>query len=239
MSRALRICAVIVGIALIAASALVATGRVQFNGHGPFFGFEQLWTDPSATARDPDPKQTVADGADGGRVDLAGRAMDEETVGELPDGDQQRRMNIRGLGRLQAPSVRMDVALNTMDVVDDIATPPGFRAAYALSNRGTGLADPAGGRTIVVMHSAMRSHPPGNFLIDTKIGRTVLRDGAEVVVNGRAYRVERSESVDKKALADRDDVWGDDPGTLVLITCRQAGGAKTTQNTVIWARLVQ
>ena len=143
-----------------------------------------------------------------------------------------------GEGRMRISAVGMDVPINLMTTADDIATPPGFRAVYALRDHGTGLYGPDEGRIIVAGHSSTRRFPPGNYLINSRTGNPRVGAGTIIDFSGIRYRITGSEQIEKHAIAKASQVWEDKPGTLVFITCRQVGGPRTTHNTVFYAEKV-
>lgn len=193
-----------------------------------------------AEARTLDAGEAADDGIGRAPVDLLGRAVDAEAA---PDRAPQAHRAGDGStgrsapepsGRLRIADLGLDVPLGMIDRTPQV-TPPGYRAAYVLRSEGL-PPDPEQRTTVIAMHSLLRGTAPGNFLVSRE-GRVLARPGARVEALGRSWSIVTSEDVSKQDLPARTEVWGDHPGRLVLITCRQTGAMPTTANTVIIAEL--
>ncbi|ROP74464.1 class F sortase [Curtobacterium sp. PhB115] len=141
--------------------------------------------------------------------------------------------------RLEVPSVGLDVPLGELDAVDGQITPPGFSEAYRVRNTGVGLADRADGTVFVVMHSLRNGAiGPGNLLIDVDGQRSEVAVGSSVRIGDARWTVTGSERITKATVAADADVWADEPGRLLLITCLQRpDGSASVDNVVIEATL--
>lgn len=226
----------VVGVALIVGSILVGLGVLDPSARWfGLFGQEQA----EAEAKSLRPADTASDGATAAPQDLIGTTMNADD-GEYPTGEQIARMRIGEAGRFQSPSLGMDVPLNSMSTVDGVATPPGFRSAYLLRDHGVSPADAAAGTTYVVMHSAMKTgFAPGNYLVDKRTGTSKVPEGTVVSVDGVEYAITGHRNVLKTELPSDAEVWDEGaPGRLVIITCQQMNGARTTHNTVFFAERI-
>lgn len=168
-----------------------------------------------------------------GGSDLAGNAVQFD--GPAPNPSASAIPS--GTGRFQSPSVGLDVPLGSLDVVDDELEPPGFTSAYWVRNLGVAPTDAGAGTVFVVMHSLRNGGvAPGNALIDVDNGRARVAVGASIVVDDVAYRVTRTDTIDKKEISHEQSIWADTPGRLVVITCLQRpDGSPSTDNMVIEA----
>ncbi|QAY61769.1 class F sortase [Microbacterium protaetiae] len=140
--------------------------------------------------------------------------------------------------RFAVPSVGLDVPLGALTAVGDEITPPGFTSAYLVRNLGVTPQNAPEGTVFVVMHSLRDGAVgPGNYLIDVDSGTAAVHPGDEVDVSGVAYTVTGASDIIKTAIADDDDIWADQPGRLVVITCLQRpGGGPSHDNIVITAQ---
>lgn len=141
--------------------------------------------------------------------------------------------------RFHIPSVGLDVPLGALDETAGAITPPEFTSAYLVRNRGESLADASAGTVFVVMHSIRGDGvAPGNYLVDSDAGRSKVVAGATITVGDRSYRVARSITVPKAQLPFESEVWADQPGRLVVITClKRADGGPAVDNLVLFADL--
>ncbi|WP_282848882.1 class F sortase [Microbacterium oxydans] len=141
--------------------------------------------------------------------------------------------------RFEVPSVGLDVPLGELNEVDGTITPPGFTSVYRVTNRGVDVTQASSGTVYVATHSLRGGGvAPGNYLIDVDDARPSIAAGETILVAGVHYVVDDSYAVDKSALPARSDVWADEPGRLVVITCLQnPQGTASTQNVVIEAHL--
>lgn len=145
---------------------------------------------------------------------------------------------VDAVGRLRIEAVDMDVPLGAMDRGDDV-TPPGYRAGYVLrdGSADAGIDRELEGTVVIAMHSMRTGFAPGNYLVGDD-GQVLVPDGAEIEALGRTWRVTASQQIPKDQLPTRSDIWDEEPGRLVIITCRQTGAERTTANTVIIAEEV-
>lgn len=172
-----------------------------------------------------------------GLVDLDGRTVVPES-GVIPDSDDLAHMDVvESTGaRFVVPSVDLDVPLGIMSSVDGLIEPPTFTAVYRIRDFGVAPADVDSGTVFVATHSMRFGRAPGNALVDVARGTSTLPSGARIDVDGVSFWVAGSEVIAKSELASRADVWGDQPGRLVVITCLQTPDQKpSTDNLVIVA----
>jgi len=209
---------------LAAAAVVVALGLVGAAGIG--------WTGSVQAPAVSEEDSTVATLPH----DLAGNPVQLDGPEPVPSASATPE----GVGRFTAASVGLDVPLGAMNVADGVLEPPGFTSAYWVRNLGVSPDRAEAGTVFVVMHSLRAGGVgPGNALIDVAGARARIVTGADVSVAGAHYRVDRTEVVDKTAIANEADVWADIPGRLVVVTCLQrADGLPSTQNLVIEARRV-
>lgn len=237
---------VLVAIVATVGGGLVATGVVDVNpSKAPWVSDEEAASKEAA--------ELTAEDVQGDGVAPAGHKPRDLTGQEIVPEDEGETASAGGLdgdpvisgpagpfasdGRLRAPSVGMDVSLATMKVAPGgKIVPPGYRAGYLLDGMGSGLSDPAAGRVFIATHSVTHGFSPGNYIV-SKHGTARLSVGDKVSAGPFTYTVKRTEMIDKTALPKDQDVWADEPGTLVIITCRPNDGAKTTQNSVVFATL--
>lgn len=141
--------------------------------------------------------------------------------------------------RFVVESVGLDVPLGEVSAVRGQVTPPGFTSAYLVRNEGVGLRDASRGTVFVVMHSLRNGGVgPGNYLFDLSSGRPSVADGAEITVGSRTYRVSSSATIAKSRLAQAQDLWTNEPGRLVVITCLQRpAGGPSLANIILIAQL--
>lgn len=236
----LSLCAITVGVG-------VSTGKL--DPHAPWFGLgdigrsqESIEQEAAKDAKALTSEDTRQDGSTpDNTVDLRGARMEPDGDESYPDSDQIRRMDVQTYdgrvdGRFRIDSVGLNAPLNSMSVVDGIATPPGFRAAYLLRGYGTSPSTPDQGTVFVMMHSAMGyGLAPGNYLINKRTGNSKVATGTLVTVDGVNYRITGHENVKKNEINTRDDIWANTPNRLVIITCQQMNGKHTTHNSVFYA----
>lgn len=144
-----------------------------------------------------------------------------------------------GGSRLKAPSVRLDVPLGAMDVVRGVINPPTITDAYWIRQIGVDPATPARGTVYVVIHSVHGGvAEPGNLLLGPT-GGPALAVGSEIDVANDVYIVTKREVVNQDALPNRADVWASVPNRLVLITCDQRAGLRSTGNNVVYSAVLK
>lgn len=141
--------------------------------------------------------------------------------------------------RFIVPTLGADFALGEISEVDGQLTPPGFTSVYIVRNRGVLPADAALGTTYAITHSLRHGgRAPGNSLFNQADGNSRLIQDDEVDVAGNRYQVVSTETIDKRDLPGRADIWNNTPGRLVVITCLQnKENAVSDQNFVIVAQL--
>lgn len=167
-------------------------------------------------------------------LDLAGNRVHVDQASR-PD----PRALASGRGRLVVPAADLNVPLGSVSVIDGAVTPPGFRSAYLLVNRGVVPAEADRGTVFVITHSVHGGgDAPGNRLI-TDAGTSRLRAGDAITAGGASYRVTGSRTVPKAGLAGDVRTWAAVPGRLIVITCMLGpDGGLTDRNLVVEARLV-
>lgn len=155
--------------------------------------------------------------------DLDGRPV---VLDEAPDTDGA---DLRPTGgRFQAPAHGLDVPLVEMTATGGVLNPPTLTDAFLL--RDPGRETPSGTRPLVVaMHSVRDGRAPGNAFFERGApDPAVLVDpGAELVVDGIPYVVERTEVLGKAQAARSPEIWGplaDGGDRLVVLTCLQRAG---------------
>ena len=142
---------------------------------------------------------------------------------------------------IEIPSVGLDLPVLPLTVRDGVINPPLLTAAYFVDAYGKPVGSPqqADNTLYIAAHSA--GHGTNGFdpLLTSDQRDSALDPGDAIDVRTAegtvTYTVERTQRYDKKALADAADVWEASPGRLVLITCFQRGGARTTENLVVFA----
>lgn len=188
-----------------------------------------LGADTPDPGYDPDTGiETLADGT---------RIQSEDPV----SADQVREMDVKpAKGRLRVPSVDVDAPLLSMHTYQHhgvrTITPPTHENPYVVRD----WAEPGDtdGMVVVATHST-RGRPdlPGSRLIDIDRGSSTVQKGAYVFVDGHKYVVSKVHNQSKGTVADDQDVWKDEPGKLLLITCLQRPAGKSQQNVIIEAHL--
>ncbi|MDR2931035.1 MAG: class F sortase [Propionibacteriaceae bacterium] len=135
------------------------------------------------------------------------------------------------------PVINLNVPVGSVNEVNGVMNPPSFTSVFWIRNRGVSLADAAQGTVYMVTHAIAGGSAPGNFLQTD--GHVALNPGDVIMVNDKEYRFESAQSIPKTEIADHAELWTDDPGRLILITCvvRPEGGI-AINNLVIIAKLV-
>jgi sortase (surface protein transpeptidase) len=119
--------------------------------------------------------------------------------------------------------------------------PPTLTAAYWIEPYGdpVGTAAEADNTLYLAAHSTNTGKYGFDPLLDSDGDSTLgAGDVVEVSTPGGtvAYTVERTQRYDKDELPDAAEVWEAVPGRLVLITCTQEDGGRSTENLVVVAR---
>lgn len=158
--------------------------------------------------------------------------------GSLPSRAQAKAMGVASTGlRFKVPSVGMDVALSSLSSVNGEITPPGFKDAYLVRDKGVSLAQATTGTVYVVMHSIQGGFGPGNYLTNVQKGTVSLPVGSTIQVGDRTYTTTGSALVRKTQLADDQAVWANTPSRLIVITCLERLNGASTHNAIITATL--
>ena len=161
-------------------------------------------------------------------------------AGETPAPQPAQTADATTNGRFAVPLVGLDVPLGVMSVVGGEVVPPTFDSAFWVSGLGVSPDQAASGTLFVAMH-ALRNGAvgPGNSLIDIDAARSRLEVGTKVSVGALRYEVTGSAVIPRDEIAARAEVWADEPGRLVIITCLQRpDNHPAVANVVITARLV-
>ncbi|MDR2929398.1 MAG: class F sortase [Propionibacteriaceae bacterium] len=135
------------------------------------------------------------------------------------------------------PSVDLDVPLGSINAVEGDINPPDFTGAFVVRNHGVSLDQADQGTVYIATHSLFGGRAPGNYL--QTFGQTTLKPGDIIKANGRQYEFVEVRIVDKKKLAEDAELWTNDPGRLIVITCAvRPEGGRAVNNMVIIAKLI-
>ncbi|SDF48298.1 Sortase family protein [Blastococcus aurantiacus] len=139
------------------------------------------------------------------------------------------------------PTLGLDLPVLPLTPRDGAINPPTLTAAYWIEPYGdpVGAADEADNTLYLAAHSTNTGRYGFDPLLDDDGDSTLgAGDVVEVSTPGGtvAYTVERTERYDKDELPDAAEVWAAVPGRLVLITCTQEDGGRSTENLVVVAR---
>ena len=173
----------------------------------------------------------------------------EATEAALPAEDAQPALPTAGAAlptpssdvHVVVPSVGMDLPVLPLTPRGGAINPPTLTAAYWIEPYGdpVGAAGDADNTLYLAAHSTNTGKYGFDPLLDSDGDSTLgAGDVVEVSTPGGtvAYTVERTERYDKDELADAAEVWEAVPGRLVLITCTQEDGGRSTENLVVVAR---
>ncbi|MFD8479341.1 class F sortase [Kitasatospora sp. NPDC059673] len=172
-------------------------------------------------------------------VDMNGRPVQLDPGADLPpEQKQQQDAKPDGAGRFIVPSVGLDVPLGSMNEVGGSVVPPGFTAAYRITNLGTPTA-PEAGTVYVAMHSLRwGALGPGNYLFAADTGTSNVTPGAVIDAGGTQYIVDQATTIPKADLPNATAIWSDVPGRLVVLTClEKPDNTPAVDNFVITAHL--
>lgn len=138
------------------------------------------------------------------------------------------------------PSLDMDLPVLPLTPRGGAINPPALTAAYWIEPYGdpVGAADEADNTLYLAAHSTNTGRYGFDPLIDDEGDSTLgAGDVVEVSTPGGTvtYTVERTQRYDKDALPAAAEVWEAVPGRLVLITCTQEDGGRSTENLVVVA----
>ena len=148
--------------------------------------------------------------------------------------------------RFKVPSVKLDVPLGELNVVDGVINPPGFTSAYRVRNLGVALDKASTGTVYVAAHSVRSpGMAPGNYVIDVPSGSVAVMVGSEIDVGDAVYKMTSSRIINKTDLGAQADLWKGTPGMLVFITCLQfptdvgyQADGHSSENVIIIGQLV-
>lgn len=144
-----------------------------------------------------------------------------------------------GTERFRVPAVGLDVALGSVTMVDGVLTPPGFTAVYLVDGMGGTLESAADHTLFAATHSVVGGRAPGNALVETETGTLLVSPGDVIVVDTLRYRLETSQVIPKSEVPADEQLWADEPGRLVLITCLQKpDGSPSESNLVVTGALM-
>lgn len=137
-------------------------------------------------------------------------------------------------GDLRVPAVDMSTDLKTMNEVGGVINPPDLYPAFVINGHATPKT-PEDGTTIIALHSVQGATLPGNKLINVAAGTPAVSAGQEVIAQDRSFTIDKAYSVTKSDISDEEDVWSDEPGKLVILTCLQRTAGKSVENVIIIA----
>ncbi|WP_233488891.1 class F sortase [Blastococcus sp. TF02-09] len=139
------------------------------------------------------------------------------------------------------PALGMDLPVLPLTPRSGAINPPTLTAAYWIEPYGDPVGDAAEADN--TLYLAAHSTNTGRYGFDPLLdedGDSTLGTGDVVEVSTPggtvAYTVERTQRYDKDELPDAAEVWEAVPGRLVLITCTQEDGGRSTENLVVVAR---
>lgn len=137
-------------------------------------------------------------------------------------------------------SVGLNVPLGSVNAVNNVMNPPGFSSAYWVRNMGVSLANADQGTVYIVAHSTRGGgRSPGNYVIDVPNQTTSLKPGDIITADNRTYKFVEAQIIDKNELGDHPELWANQPGRLIFITCLQKpDNSPSVNNMVIIATLV-
>ncbi|MDR1355539.1 MAG: hypothetical protein LBJ43_04715 [Propionibacteriaceae bacterium] len=141
--------------------------------------------------------------------------------------------------RFIVDSVSLNVPYGEVNEVDGVLNPPNFRGVFRVRNRGVDLPNASKGTVYLVTHSLrMGGYSPGNYLMNIWNKTWSLNVGDIISVNGTRYVADDYLLVDNTNLGSRPELWVNEPGRLVLITCMQyTDQAASRENLIILAHL--
>ena len=137
----------------------------------------------------------------------------------------------------RVPSIKLKVAIGSVNDVNGVMNPPNFQSVFWVRNRGVSLDNAEQGTVFMVTHAVQGGSAPGNIM--QAKGQVVLKPGDTIQANQRTYEYESSQIIPKTEIGDHEDIWANTPGRLLVITCvlNPAGGI-AVDNMVIVAKLV-
>lgn len=160
---------------------------------------------------------------------------------DMPDKSQVKEMDIQPLsGDLQIKSVDLGVGLLEMSTYKvkgksyGMINPPGLTSAYLVRGYGT-VDDPESGTTYIALHSVSGGNAPGNKIIDIDNGEIKVSEGDEIKVQDHKFEVTDAYLSMKTDTPNDQDLWKQENGKLVIITCLQRNGGRSIQNAIVIA----
>lgn len=172
-------------------------------------------------------------------LDMRGIPVEPDPDARLTEDEERMAATVDDTGlRFAVQSVGLDVPLGAVNPIGGRIAPSGYASVYRVRDVGVELAKADSGTVYVVTHSLRGGGTaPGNYLFDPRSGGSALVVGDTITVGTREYQLTHSEVIGKDDLATRADVWGADPGRLVVITCLQKpSGAPSDANFVMFAQ---
>lgn len=170
--------------------------------------------------------------------DLEGNNVQLE---DMPNESEVKEMDIKPVsGDLKIQSVGLGVGLSEMSTYKDKTTglgvinPPGLTSAYLVRGYGD-VEDSESGTTYIAMHSVAGGSSPGNKVIDIQAGKIKVQEGDEIEVKGHDFTVTDAYLNSKSETPNDKDLWKQEDGKLVIITCLQRTSGPSVQNAIIVA----
>jgi len=137
----------------------------------------------------------------------------------------------------QVPKVKLDVPIGSVNDVNGVMNPANFTSVFWVRNRGVSLDNAEQGTVFMVTHAVQGGKAPGNILQNK--GLAALSPGDLIKVNQRTYEFVSSEVIPKAEIGNHEDLWANDPGRMLVITCvLNPNGGLAVDNLVIVAKLV-
>ncbi|MDR0285405.1 MAG: hypothetical protein LBI33_11055 [Propionibacteriaceae bacterium] len=138
------------------------------------------------------------------------------------------------------PTLDLQVALGSINAVNGSMNPSNFKNVFWVRNMGVSLDKAETGTVYLVTHAIQGGKAPGNILQSG--GQVALKPGDLITVNHRTYVFESASIISKSDkddnLGTHDELWTNDPGRLVLVTCLlNPHGGLAVDNLVIIAKL--
>ncbi|MDR2973981.1 MAG: hypothetical protein LBV00_04605 [Propionibacteriaceae bacterium] len=175
-------------------------------------------------------------------IDMQGNVVvpDEPAATSSAFMEQAQMVTDDGGEGFVVPSLNLDVPLGSINEVEGVMNPPNFTSAFVIRNRGASLDNADQGTVYIVTHAIYQGHAPGNYL--QADGQVSLKPGDIIKADGKEYSFVEAQIIAKEGqggLADHAELWTDDPGRLIIVTCvvRPEGGI-AVNNLVIIAQLV-
>lgn len=132
------------------------------------------------------------------------------------------------------PVLKLDVPLGSINEVNGVMNPPNYTNVFVIRNRGVSLENADQGTVYMVTHTLHGGKAPGNIMQAN--GGVAMKPGDIIKANQRMYEYVSFEIIPKTDLDAHPDLWTNDPGRLVLVTCLSGTYDK---NLIIIGKLVQ